>query len=107
MSSELSHEAEQELCHRGRPEKDTLRLVATDGHRLALVERIGIYADLKRGYILPRKGLAAVLAALGRKPSGTVYVNVTSKTVKEGEIPPAVVTFRVREGDVRDAHGRR
>ncbi len=40
------------------PSADALRLVATDGHRLALVERqVGGTFGLKRGVILPKKGL--------------------------------------------------
>jgi DNA polymerase-3 subunit beta len=40
------------------PSAEALRLVATDGHRLSLVERkIGATFGLKRGVILPKKGL--------------------------------------------------
>ncbi|HEX9242074.1 MAG TPA: DNA polymerase III subunit beta [Anaeromyxobacter sp.] len=40
------------------PSAEALRLVATDGHRLALVERkVGANFGLKRGVILPKKGL--------------------------------------------------
>ncbi len=40
------------------PSADALRLVATDGHRLSLVERqVGGTFGLKRGVILPKKGL--------------------------------------------------
>ncbi len=40
------------------PSGDALRLVATDGHRLSLVERpVGAAFGLKRGVILPKKGL--------------------------------------------------
>ena len=40
------------------PSAELLRLVATDGHRLALVERqVGAAFGLKRGVILPKKGL--------------------------------------------------
>jgi DNA polymerase-3 subunit beta len=40
------------------PSADLLRLVATDGHRLSLVERqVGASFGLKRGVILPKKGL--------------------------------------------------
>jgi DNA polymerase-3 subunit beta len=41
------------------PAGDALRLVATDGHRLSLSERaVGATFGLKRGVILPKKGLA-------------------------------------------------
>jgi DNA polymerase-3 subunit beta len=40
------------------PSAEALRLVATDGHRLSLVERpVGATFGLKRGVILPKKGL--------------------------------------------------
>ena len=40
------------------PSGETLRLVATDGHRLSLSEReVGAGFGLKRGVILPKKGL--------------------------------------------------
>jgi DNA polymerase III subunit beta len=38
-------------------ENNTIRLVATDGHRLALVEREVSGAEIRPGVILPRKGL--------------------------------------------------
>jgi len=38
-------------------EKNQVRMVATDGHRLALVEREIVGVDLRPGVILPRKGL--------------------------------------------------
>jgi DNA polymerase-3 subunit beta len=38
-------------------DKNQVRMVATDGHRLSLVEREIAGADLKPGVILPRKGL--------------------------------------------------
>jgi DNA polymerase III subunit beta len=50
----------------------TLRMVATDGHRLALMER-AFEGDFKldRGVIVPRKGLAEMRRLLAEKP-GTV-----------------------------------
>jgi DNA polymerase-3 subunit beta len=39
-------------------EKGALRMVATDGHRLALIDRSISHAKLAKGLILPRKGLA-------------------------------------------------
>src|SRR5512147_2744717 len=40
------------------PSAEALRLVATDGHRLSLVERkMGATFGLKKGVILPKKGL--------------------------------------------------
>jgi DNA polymerase-3 subunit beta len=39
------------------PEKGQIRMVATDGHRLSLIEREVAGANLQPGVILPRKGL--------------------------------------------------
>ncbi len=48
------------------PSAEALRLVATDGHRLSLVERpLGATFGLKRGVILPKKGLQELRKLLG------------------------------------------
>ena len=48
------------------PAGEALRLVATDGHRLSLAERaIGSAFGLKRGVILPKKGLQELRKLLG------------------------------------------
>ena len=41
-------------------EKNHLRMVSTDGHRLSLVERLAGVENLKLGVIVPRKGLIEV-----------------------------------------------
>ena len=43
--------------------KGTLRMVATDGHRLAMIDR-PVSASLSEGVILPRKGLAEEIPGL-------------------------------------------
>ncbi|HET6411180.1 MAG TPA: DNA polymerase III subunit beta [Anaeromyxobacter sp.] len=53
------------------PGQGTLRLVATDGHRLSLAEKpIDATFGLKRGVILPKKGLAEVKKLLAEATEG-------------------------------------
>jgi DNA polymerase-3 subunit beta len=53
------------------PSAEALRLVATDGHRLSLVERkMGATFGLKRGVILPKKGLQELRKLLGEAAEG-------------------------------------
>jgi len=53
------------------PGQGTLRLVATDGHRLSLAEKpIDATFGLKRGVILPKKGLAEVKKLLAEAAEG-------------------------------------
>src|SRR5258708_18122060 len=55
-----------------------VRMVATDGHRLALVERaIEGSFNLKRGVIVPRKGLAELRRLLDEDSSGTCELGFT------------------------------
>jgi DNA polymerase-3 subunit beta len=44
----------------------TLRMVATDGHRLSLVDKAGLeFSKLEKGVILPRKGLLEIKRLIG------------------------------------------
>jgi DNA polymerase III subunit beta len=53
------------------PQGEALRLVATDGHRLSLVERqVGATFGLKRGVILPKKGLQELKKLLSEAAEG-------------------------------------
>jgi len=53
------------------PGQGVLRLVATDGHRLSLAEKsLDATFGLKRGVILPKKGLAEVKKLLGEAAEG-------------------------------------
>ena len=53
------------------PAKDAVRMVATDGHRLALVERpVSGDFKLKRGVIIPKKGLFELKRLLGEDVPG-------------------------------------
>lgn len=53
-------------------EKGKARMVATDGHRLALVERELGVLGLEKGVILPRKGLAELKKVLEASENGVV-----------------------------------
>lgn len=55
-------------------EKSKVRMVATDGHRLALVERQIGSIGLEKGVILPRKGLAEVKKLLEGGEDGLVSI---------------------------------
>jgi DNA polymerase-3 subunit beta len=53
------------------PTGDALRLVATDGHRLSLAEKpLAASFGLKRGVILPKKGLQELKKLLGEAAEG-------------------------------------
>lgn len=54
--------------------KDKVRMVATDGHRLALVEKGVGSLGLEKGTILPRKGLTEVRKILEGSADGVVSI---------------------------------
>src|SRR5262249_37247220 len=60
-------------------DKGALRMVATDGHRLAVIERELPGAKLPRGSILPRKGVAEVRKLLDEIGDGEVTIAVGDK----------------------------
>ncbi|MEA2624638.1 MAG: polymerase subunit beta [Candidatus Binatota bacterium] len=67
---------------------ENLRMVATDGHRLALMERKVEGDPLKRGIILPRKGLLELRKVLGGGGVGdavTIVVDGTTARVLTGD----------------------
>jgi DNA polymerase-3 subunit beta len=63
-------------------EKGTLRMVATDGHRLAMVDRKLGEVSLERGVILPRKGLAEARKLLDEAPDAELTLMVSSKDLR-------------------------
>ena len=79
--------------------KGTLRMVATDGHRLALIER-PTGATLTEGAILPRKGLAE-LGKLLPEESATVTLTISASeaTIEVGD---ALLSLRLVEGTFPD-----
>ncbi len=86
-------------------ENATLRMVATDGHRLALAEREILKDDsitLERGIILPKKGAKEIRRlALELAEKDTLEVGFGEKniTVRKGE---ETLIIRLIEGDFPD-----
>jgi DNA polymerase III subunit beta len=79
----------------------TLRMVATDGHRLALVERAVADAKIPRGVIMSRKGLAEVRKLLDETGEAELTLVVAEKDVRVHT--PAVSFFmRLIEGEFPD-----
>lgn len=66
------------LC---RGEGDSLRMVATDGHRLALIERKVPGVRFDRGVIMPRKGLQEARKLLDAAPDADVTLAVSEKEI--------------------------
>ncbi len=86
------------LCKGGK--KGVIRMVATDGHRLALIERSASGAALTDGVILPRKGLAELGKLLGEE-TGTVTVAV-AKSEASIEVDGSLLSMRLVEGTFPD-----
>jgi len=82
-------------------EKSTLRMVATDGHRLALIDRTLPDAKLAKGAIMPRKGLGEVRKLLDGAEDADLTLIVGDKDVRLHT--PAVSFFmRLVEGEFPD-----
>ncbi len=85
------------------PSAEALRLVATDGHRLSLVERkMGATFGLKRGVILPKKGLQELRKLLAEaaesgeeKPETKLGFVENSAIVRR---PGVILSMRLIEG---------
>jgi len=78
-----------------------LRMVATDGHRLAVVDRKVKEVKLPRGVILPRKGLQEARKLLDELGDGEVTLVVSEK---DARITTPLVAFFMRlvEGEFPD-----
>jgi DNA polymerase-3 subunit beta len=82
-------------------ENGALRMVATDGHRLAMIERSLADARLPRGSILPRKGLSEIRKLLDEPADDELTLNVADKHIRLHT--PAVSSFmRLVEGEFPD-----
>ena len=82
-------------------EEDRIKMVATDGHRLAFLEREGKnIPGLEKGVILPRKGVMEVRKLLDEKEA-PLFLGFTENnlTVKKGE---AQMSVRLIEGEFPD-----
>jgi DNA polymerase-3 subunit beta len=86
-------------------EKSKVRMVATDGHRLALVEKDGVFgksAELKKGTIVPKKGAREIRRlAQELKNDAVVKVGFSDKiiTITEGG---ETLIVRLIEGEFPD-----
>jgi|SRR5581483_261424 len=85
----------------GQGEDGTLRMVATDGHRLALIDRRLPDAKMERGVIMPRKGLAEARKLLDETQEDEVTMVVSPKDVRL--LMPTISFFmRLVEGEFPD-----
>jgi len=85
----------------GNGDDGTLRMVATDGHRLALVDRRLPEARLERGVIMPRKGLVEAQKLLDETDDPEIVMIVSPKDVRL--VMPSVSFFmRLIEGEFPD-----
>ena len=78
-----------------------LRMVATDGHRLAMIDRTLKSFDMKKGVIMPRKGLAEVRKLLDTAEDTDVTLSIGERDV---QVHTADVSFFMRlvEGEFPD-----
>ena len=81
-------------------EKNQVRMVATDGHRLALVEREIAGVDLRPGVILPRKGLVETKRLL-EDTSGDVTFSIAGNLARV-ERAGVELFMRLIEGEFPD-----
>ncbi|OGP95880.1 MAG: DNA polymerase III subunit beta [Deltaproteobacteria bacterium RBG_19FT_COMBO_56_10] len=79
-----------------------VRMVATDGHRLALISREGISIDAgsKEGVLLPRKGVMEMKKVLDEK-EGTFLLGITQKNAVIKRDNTIIIT-RLLEGEFPD-----
>jgi DNA polymerase-3 subunit beta len=66
----------------GNGDDGALRMVATDGHRLALIDRHLPDARIERGVIMPRKGLVEARKLLDETDDAEVTMIVAAKDVR-------------------------
>jgi len=84
-------------------EDSKIRMVATDGHRLAFIEKKdlkGLPASGKEGVLLPRKGVMEMRKLLDEK-EGAFFLGITEKSaiMKKDE---TVISVRLLEGEFPD-----
>jgi len=82
------------------PEPGQVRMVATDGHRLAMVTRATAGAALKRGFIIPRKGVQEIRKVLegGEEP----IVLTVDEGMVHGQRGGVQLSVRLVEGEFPD-----
>lgn len=80
--------------------KGVLRMVATDGHRLALIDRPAAGAGLPDGSILPRKGLTELGKLLGESTDKIKLTVAGSECV--AQLGDSTISMRLVEGKFPD-----
>ena len=83
--------------------KNFARMVATDGHRLALIDRESPeFLGIKKGAIIPKRGLNEVRKIVGEYPEDLkISLTETSFVVKVGSF---TVIIRLIDGEFPDYH---
>ncbi|MBM4306131.1 MAG: DNA polymerase III subunit beta [Deltaproteobacteria bacterium] len=80
--------------------KESLRMVATDGHRLSLVDREGqMIKGVEKGLVIPKKGVLEIKKILGEKEGEgetSMFVNNTHAFFKMGK---TLMVIRLIEGE--------
>jgi DNA polymerase-3 subunit beta len=80
--------------------KECLRMVATDGHRLSLVDREGqTVKGVEKGLIIPKKGVLEIKKVLGEKEGEGetgIFINNTHAFFKMGK---SLMVIRLIEGE--------
>jgi DNA polymerase III subunit beta len=82
-------------------DKGVLRMTATDGHRLALIDRAIGGPELPRGVIMPRKGLVEVRKLLEEGEESELTLVVGSQYVRV-QTPAVSFFMRLVEGEFPD-----
>jgi len=81
-------------------DRTKIRMVATDGHRLALIDRpiAGGAPDLASGVILPRKGLAELKRLVDEEDADEIEIGIegNSALARKGDV---TLTMRLIEGE--------
>lgn len=83
-------------------EDNSVRMVATDGHRLAFIEQQcseGIPAGEKEGVLLPRKGVIEIRKLLDEEGEFTLGITQKNAVMKKGD---TVISVRLLEGEFPD-----
>ena len=85
-----------------RPEAHTIRVVATDGHRLSMITRTVEGASAAEGVIIPRKGIAEIAKII---ESGDDPVTITlQEGMAHAERGGVELSMRLVEGEFPDYH---
>jgi DNA polymerase-3 subunit beta len=86
------------------PQPDTVRMAATDGHRLSMVDRPALGFSMQGGAILPRKGLNELRRLLDSDGEGGVVLSVEAQLawLLQGKTE---ISMRRVEGEFPDYRG--